>query len=168
MSEKIEFKKLLEPLQIKNVTLRNRIVKAATWLVYPDDDGTAGDRVKAHYKVLAKGGAGLITIEESTPDYPMGASNWPHIRLDDDRFIPSLAELAEVIHEEGCPVFVQVTHAGPAHSPGWDGLQPMAPSAIDPPAEAFMAVSRAMTGLEIKAIVEKFCPGCPARKKGRF
>lgn len=168
MSDKINFEKLLEPLKIKNVTLKNRIVKPATWLVYPDDDGTAGDRVKAHYKALAKGGVGLITIEESTPDYPMGASNWPHIRLDDDRFIPSLTELAEVIHEEGCPVFVQITHAGPAHSPDWDGFQPMAPSAIDPPAEAFMAVSREMSVSEIEELVEKFAQAALRVKKAGF
>ena len=168
MSDEIKFEKLLEPLQIKHVTLRNRIVKPATWLVYPDDDGTAGDRVKAHYRALAKGGVGLITIEESTPDYPMGASNWPHIRLDDDRFIPSLAELAEVIHEERCPVFVQITHAGPAHSPDWDGFQPMAPSAIDPPAEAFMAVSREMTVSEIEELIEKFAQAALRVKKAGF
>ena len=168
MSDEMKFEKLLEPLQIKNVTLRNRIVKPATWLVYPDDDGTAGDRVKAHYKALAKGGVGLITIEESSPDYPMGASNWPHIRLDDDQFIPSLADLAEVIHEEGCPVFVQITHAGPAHSPDWDGFQPMAPSAIDPPAEAFMAVSREMTVSEIQELVEKFAQAAFRVKKAGF
>ncbi len=162
------FQKLLEPFQIKNVKLKNRIVKPATWLVYPEQDGTAGERVCAHYEALARGGLGLIVLEESTPDYPMGASNWPHIRLDEDKFIPSLSRLAERIHGQGCPVFVQITHAGPAHNPAWDGLQPIAPSAIDPPAEGFMALAREMSLEEIRDVIEKCAQAALRVKKAGF
>src|SRR5512136_1794823 len=128
---------LFEPLKLTSkVTLKNRLVKAAQWFIYPEPDGSVGDRIVEFYSTLARGGVGMITVEESICEYPQGASNMPHIRLDDDRFVPGLTRLAAAIHKEGVPVMVQITHAGPAHSPAQPGgVQPVAPSAIDPPSE---------------------------------
>ena len=122
------YPRLSEPFRIKGVELRNRIVKPGQWTLYAEADGSVGDRITAYYEDLARGGVGLITVEESLCDYPLGASQMPHLRLDEDRFIPGLARLAKAVHRQGCPIFIQVTHAGPAHAPALDGQRPVAPS----------------------------------------
>ena len=94
-----KFKHLLEPLQVRNIKLKNRMVKSSQWLIYPEKDGSIGDRIRTFYETQAKGGVGLIIVEESICEYPLGASNWPHIRLDDDTFIPGLKTLSDAIHK---------------------------------------------------------------------
>lgn len=165
---KNKYEKLFEPFQIKNVSLKNRIVKSAQWLLLCEPDGSIGKRIKAFYETLAKGGVGLITVEESICDFPLGASNVPHIRLDEDRFIPGLSELAEVIHKHNCPAFVQITHAGPAHNPQVSGKSPLAPSSLDPPVEPLFAVAKELTISEIKDLIEKYAQAALRVKKAGF
>jgi len=159
---------LFKPLKIKNVELKNRIVKSSQWFIYVEPDGSVGERLKCWYESLAKGGVGLITVEESVPDYPLGASNVPHMRLDEDRFIPGLTELADIIHKYDCPAFVQITHAGPAHNPQVANLQPVAPSSMDPPARPHFSVARELSIAEIKDIIEKFAQAALRVKKAGF
>jgi len=168
MATKQKYHKLLEPLQIKNVKLRNRIVKSAQWFIYAEPDGSVGERIKGWYESVAKGGVGLVTVEECICQYALGASDVPHLRLDDDKFISGLSELAEVIHKHGCPTFVQITHAGPAHQLKVDGLQPVAPSSIDPPAEPTFAIARELTIPEIKELVEMYAQAALRVKKAGF
>jgi len=153
-----DFSPLFEPLRLNDkITLKNRIVKTAQWFIYPNADGSVSDRLVDFYRSLAKGGAGQITIEESLADYPLGASNMPHLRLDDDQFIPGLKRLADAIHKYDVPAFVQITHAGPAHNPEQpNGGQPIAPSSIDPPSEPTFAVARELTIEEVEDLIEKF------------
>ena len=67
----------------------------------------------AFYESIARGGVGLLIVESPTIDYPVGA-RWPQrYRIDDDKYIPGLAELVQVIHKHGCPTFMQMNHDGP-------------------------------------------------------
>lgn len=162
-----KFKKLFEPLKIRNITLKNRMVKSSQWFIYPEPDGTVGDRLKQFYATIAKGGVGLVIVEESCCEYPLGASNIPHIRLDDDKYISGLSELAAAIHQHDCPAFIQITHAGPAHK-SVDGQQPVAPSRIDPPPEPGMELAREMTLSEIKEKIELYSQAALRVKKAGF
>lgn len=168
MAKHQEYNKLFEPLQIKGVTLKNRIVRSGQHCCFPDYEGFVNERIKAWHEALAKGGVGLITVEETAVDFPLGV-HIPHMRLDDDKFIPGLSELAEVIHKHDCPVFVQLQHDGPAHIPEVSGgQQPVGPSSLDPPVEAQYAVARALTFPEIKALAEKFAQAALRCKKAGF
>lgn len=168
MAKKQKYHKLFEPMQIKGVKLKNRIVRSGQHCCFPDYEGFVNDRIKAWHEALAKGGVGLITIEEAAVDFPLGV-HIPHIRLDDDKFIPGLSELAEVIHKHDCPVFVQLQHDGPAHIPEVSGgQQPVAPSSLDPPVEVQYAVARALTVSEIKDLVEKYAQAALRCKKAGF
>ena len=153
-----KYKALFQPLKLTpKVTLKNRIVKTAQWFIYPEPDGSVSDRVVAFYRTLARGGVGQVTVEESICEYPLGASNMPHLRLDEDRFIPGLKRLADAIHESDTPAIVQITHAGPAHNPTQpNGGQPIAPSSIDPPSEPTFAIARELSKVEIEDLIEKF------------
>jgi 2,4-dienoyl-CoA reductase (NADPH2) len=161
---------LFEPLQLNpKITLKNRIIKTAQWFIYPEADGSVSDRLVNFYKSIAAGLPGQITVEESICEYPLGASNQPHIRLDDDRFIPGLSRLAAAIHAYDVPAVVQITHAGPAHSPAQPGgAQPVAPSAIQPPSEPTFAPARELTHQEVEDLIEKFAQAARRCKDAGF
>ncbi len=161
------YKHLLEPANIRHMRLKNRMVKPAQWLVYAESDGSVGTRTLAFYDSIARGGVGLVTVEESICDYPGGASAMPHLRLDEDRFIPGLKELAETIHRHDARAIVQITHAGPAHNPQAGG-DAVAPSRLEPPAEPPFAVAHELTVSEIATLVEKFAQAALRVKKAGF
>ncbi len=71
------------------------------------------------------GGTGLIIVESPTVDYPAGCRWRERYRLDDDKFIPGMAQIADVIHKHGCPTFMQMNHDGT-----WQVNLPFVP---DPP-----------------------------------
>ena len=77
----------------------------------------------------------------------------PHIRLDDDRFLPGLTRLAQAIHGHDARAIVQITHAGPAHNPLVGG-EAVAPSRLDPPAEPVFAIAHELTKDEIAALAD--------------
>ena len=78
-------KKLCEPLQVKQVTLRNRIVKPAQVLGFAADDGNAGPTLIDHYETIAKGGVGLLIVESTCVDYPIGGKGQNRLRIDHPR-----------------------------------------------------------------------------------
>ena len=172
MSANRRLRRLLEPLQVKQVTLRNRIVKPAQVLGFAAEDGNAGPMLIDFYASLAKGGVGLIIVESSCVDYPIGGKGQNRLRIDDDAFIPSFSRLAETIHGHGCPTFLQLSHNGPAGH--FSDLQPLAASALsadeipisdprvkyDPP--------RAMTLADIERAVEKHAEAAWRAKQAGF
>ncbi len=113
------FKKLLEPGYIGKVRTRNRIIKTANGTSFIEPTGYVGDRALGYYETMAKGGVGLIITESCGVEYPLGVQHPPvQFHLDDDKYIPSYAELVQVIHKHGCPAFIQFQHAGPWNPTG--------------------------------------------------
>ncbi|MEJ5186841.1 MAG: hypothetical protein WHT46_07160, partial [Candidatus Geothermincolales bacterium] len=55
------FKKLFQPIKIRDLKIRNRIVMTAMHLNYTPD-GKVNDRLIAFYRERAAGGAGLIIV----------------------------------------------------------------------------------------------------------
>ncbi len=165
------FKNLFEPLQIKHVKFRNRLVKPAQRLCYADSDGMVGQRNLDFYETIARGGVGAIIVEHAYVDFPLGKKD-TQISIADDRFIPSLAALAEVIHKHGCPVIQQISHAGPAHNSYLCSEQAVAPSALS---EEYMNRKfsrtyniRPLTRDEIEAIICKFADAAVRAQRAGF
>jgi 2,4-dienoyl-CoA reductase (NADPH2) len=116
---KNRFEKLLEPGFIGKVRTRNRMIKTANGTSFIEPTGYVGDRALAYYEAMAKGGVGLIITESCGVEYPLGVQHPPvQFHLDDDKYIPSYAELVKVIHGQGCPCFIQFQHAGPWNPTG--------------------------------------------------
>ncbi|MFH0813720.1 MAG: FAD-dependent oxidoreductase [Pseudomonadota bacterium] len=160
-----KYDKIFTPFKIKHVELKNRLVKSSQWFIYLEPDGSVGNRFIKFYESIAKGGVGLIIVEEAVTDWMRGCSNIPHARLDDDKFLPGWQRLADTIHKQGAKAFVQLTHAGPSHKQVSDGIQPVAPSAIDPPSEPFLDKARELTVPEIHEIQEWWAQGALRAKK---
>ena len=172
MAGKERFEKLLEPFQIGQVKLRNRMVKPGQILNLTDEGNYAGDRIKAFYEELARGGVGLIIVESTCIDFPLGvsASTMPRLVIDDDKFIPTLQELAGVIHKHGCPTFLQLGHAGPAHPGKLFGTQPVAASSLsdEERPEPSFGLARELTIPEIHTLEDKFTEAAERAKKAGF
>ncbi len=182
MFKRAKFEKLLEPLQIKQVRLRNRMVKPAQVMGYADEDGCVNERVEGFYEALAKGGVGLLIVESAAIDFPLGVSGRPRLLINDDKFILGLSKLTGLIHKHGCPTFLQLQHAGPAHSAKVYGgqasgqshqgedTQPVAASSlsIDELPGAVQKLPRELTISEVKDIVNKFADGAERAQKAGF
>ena len=95
---------LLKPIQVGNVTLKNRIMFPPQTTGYEERDGSIGERSFNFYKRIAEGGSSFVTIGDVTP--VMTASPTP--KLCDDRQIPTYKKLADMMHEYDCKVAVQI------------------------------------------------------------
>jgi 2,4-dienoyl-CoA reductase (NADPH2) len=174
MSSATQFSRLLEPLQIKKVRLKNRIVKPGQRLGFADDHGNVTQQGIDFYENLAKGGAGLIIVDHAYVDFPMGAKA-RQASAADDAHIGSLAKLAEAIHRHGCPVFLQISHVGPDHDTKVSGKAPLTPSVLTReeidamfPGRGDYPPYRAITVPEIEALIAKFADGAERVRKAGF
>lgn len=100
-------KKIFEPVEMKGLTARNRLVRSATWEAIANPDGNVTEEAYEIYRELAKGGIGAIITgftSVALHDYYFDGM----MRLCDDALIPQYRKLADVIHAEDCPVITQL------------------------------------------------------------
>ena len=112
-------KKVFEPVELKNLKLKNRLVRSATWEGLANPDGGLPEETYAIYEELAKGGVGgIITGFTSVAlnDFYFGGM----MRLCDDALIPQYRRLVDIIHREGCPAIAQLA-LGAFYRPTGDG-----------------------------------------------
>ena len=98
--------KLLEPIQVGGVTLKNRIMFPPLTTGYEDRNGGITDQSRAFYTRLAQGGAGYIVLGDVSPV----PSFSPTPRLYEDAQIPGFQKLAESVHAYGAKLGVQIFH----------------------------------------------------------
>ena len=132
---------LFDPYTLKDVILRNRIA-VGPMCQYMAQDGVPNDWHSVHYTSLARGGAGLVTIE-ATAVSPEGRIS-PHCPgLWNDTQAEAFAPIASSIRKAGAIAGIQLAHAGRKASANvpWEGddhipasdprsWQPIAPSAV--------------------------------------
>ena len=107
---------LFDPITLRDLTLRNRIAVPAM-CQYSAQDGMAGDWHFVHYSTRAVGGAGLI-VTEAAAVTPEGRISPADIGLWNDLQIEPLARIVRFAREQGCPMGVQLAHAGRKASVG--------------------------------------------------
>ncbi len=105
-------KQLKDSFFIRNTRIRNRIcVPPMVCYHWTDESGVVSDRHVAHYREIAEGGAGLI-IQEATCITKEGRLADSQLGIWDDSQIDGLRRITHAVHEAGCPIFVQIHHAG--------------------------------------------------------
>ncbi|WJR67965.1 NADH:flavin oxidoreductase [Neorhizobium sp. CSC1952] len=125
---------LLQPFQLKHLTLRNRIMSTAHEPAY-SENGMPKDRYRLYHIEKAKGGIALTMTAGSavvSSDSPPAFGNLHAYR---DEIVPWLRRLADDCHEHGAAVMIQLTHLG--RRTGWnkgDWLPVLAPSPLREPA----------------------------------
>src|SRR5664280_2069709 len=97
---------IFRPISIGNVKIKNRLVVAPMVSVYCDTDGMATERFIAYHETKAKGGWGMIIIEDYAVD-PLGRGFWT-AGLWKDEQIQSHKELTERVHRAGAKIVAQI------------------------------------------------------------
>ena len=160
------FEKLLSPIEIGNLTLKNRMVMPAMGTGYADADGTATDRLIDYFGARAKGGAALLIVE-ATAVHPLGLIFKGECGIFDDSYIPGFKRLTSAVHEYGSKIAMQLAHGGRQTKSTLIGAQPLGPSAIPAPALC-TEIPRAMSVDEIEAVVKSFGEAARRAKEAGF
>jgi 2,4-dienoyl-CoA reductase-like NADH-dependent reductase (Old Yellow Enzyme family) len=117
--------KLFTPLQLRDVTVRNRVV-ASPMLTYSATGGHTNDWHLVHLGKVAAGGAGLVFMESTKVD-PHGCSTARDTGLWKDEFVEPLKRITSVIKTHGAVAGIQLSHSGrkARRSLPWEGRAPM-------------------------------------------
>jgi 2,4-dienoyl-CoA reductase-like NADH-dependent reductase (Old Yellow Enzyme family)/thioredoxin reductase len=102
---------LLQPYQLKHLTLRNRIITTAHEPAYAED-GMPKHRYRAYHVERARAGIAMTMTAGSASvsrDSPPAFNN---ILLYKDEAVSWLKDLADAVHEEGAAIMIQLTHLG--------------------------------------------------------
>ncbi len=146
--------KLLSPVAIGSMRLKNRIVLSPMTTNYGNDDQTVSERLIAFHEARARGGVGLITVEVCTVD--VKEKYQPQsLTLGDDAYIEGHRRLTDRLHAYGAKVQPQITHPGP-DSLGWlyFGGQSVGPSVVL--GASTSVPSRQLSVEELDGIVEMY------------
>lgn len=98
--------KLLEPLAINHMTLKNRVMFPPMTTGYEDRAGSITDQSVNFYRRLAQGGVAYVVVGDVSPVHTIS----PTPKLVTDEQIPSFAHLADALHEFDCKLGLQVFH----------------------------------------------------------
>lgn len=153
--------------QIGSLEVPNRVVMAPMATSFASANGEVTEWMINYYAERAKGGAGLIIVENANVDYPSGISGTTQLRVDKDRYVPALSRLAQAIHSQGALCALQLNHAGAvAHKAIEEGVQPIAPS--EGPKGLYKQLPKVLTVSEINKICSRFANAAQRAQKAGF
>jgi 2,4-dienoyl-CoA reductase-like NADH-dependent reductase (Old Yellow Enzyme family)/thioredoxin reductase len=125
---------LLQPFQLRHLTLKNRVMSTAHEPAY-SEDGMPKDRYRAYHVEKAKGGLAMTMTAGTavvSPDSPPAFGN---LFAFDDAIVPWIRRMTDEIHEHDCAAMIQISHLG--RRTGWgqnDWFPVVAPSPLREPA----------------------------------
>ena len=145
---------LFIPLALRGLTLRNRVIKAATFEAGCDAAGAPQPSLIAHHQEVAAGGTALTVVAYAAVS-PDGKSFGTQLQMAEPARA-GLTALSAAVHGQGGAVAVQLTHAGSFAKPSLGGCAgaPLAPSRIFNPAGFNFA--REMTRHDMARICTEF------------
>ncbi|MBC9929370.1 NADH:flavin oxidoreductase/NADH oxidase [Chitinophaga qingshengii] len=119
---------LFTPLQLRTITLRNRIA-VSPMCEYSSQDGFANDWHLVHLGSRAVGGAGLVLTEAAAVS-PEGRISPQDLGIWKDEHIPMLQRITAFIEGQGAVPGIQLAHAGRKASTirPWEGSGKIAPA----------------------------------------
>jgi len=137
---------LLNPLKIKGLTFRNRIVMPPMHTGLATAEGAVTESLIEHYVQRSKG-LGLPIVEHSYVSVN-GKFSERQLGIYDDGLVRELERLSSSVHATGTPIVIQINHAGRTANVETTGLEPVAPSPF--------GNARELNVKEIEALVEAF------------
>lgn len=148
------YKHIFEPLTIRRMTMKNRIMMTPMGTNYGEQSGEMSFLHINYYEQRARGGTGLIMVENANVDYPLGSNGTTQLRIDHDNYLPRLFKLTETVHKHGACIGIQINHAGASAQSARTQMQPV--SASDIPSKAGGEIPRPLEKEEILQIVKKY------------
>jgi 2,4-dienoyl-CoA reductase-like NADH-dependent reductase (Old Yellow Enzyme family) len=133
------------------LTLRNRIIKAATFEgVMPN--GAVSDELVEFHRAVAAGGAAMTTVAYCAVS--PGGRVQRHTMVMSDEIIADLRRLTEAVHGEGALAAAQIGHAGLVANTRSNRTKTLAPSTrLSAPA---MGLVRGATKAELDEVVTQY------------
>jgi len=145
---------LLQPLQIKGLSLKNRVMSTAHEPAYAEDCKPKL-RYQLYHEEKARGGLALTMIGGSTNVAPDSPAVFGQLYAGDDSIIPWFRQLADRVHAYGTAVMCQLTHMGRRTiSDAGDWLPTIAPSPVREPAHR--SFPKEMSQADIDRVVKAF------------
>jgi len=146
---------LLTPFMVRRMEVPNRVVMPPMGTELGNDDSTVSEANLAYMRRRVRSGAGLI-ITEITEVHPLGSVSPKCLGIWDDRFIPGLGKLVEVVHERGSKVAIQLHHCGRESLFQTRRKTAIAPSAVPSYIFGIIGTPREMTPDEVKETIVAF------------
>ena len=155
---------LLQPYQLKHLTLRNRIIVTSHEPAYPED-GMPKGRYRAYTLERARGGVALTMTAGSAAVSKDSPPVFNNLLAYKDEIVPWIREMTDAVHEEGAAIMIQLTHLG--RRTRWDKgdwLPVVAPSHHRE--AAHRAFPKKMEDWDIERIIKDFADAAERMKAG--
>lgn len=155
---------LLQPFQLKHLTLRNRIIVTSHEPAYPED-GMPKERYRAYHVERAKGGVAMTMTAGSAAISKDSPPVFNNLLAYKDEIVPWLKDLTDAVHEHGAAVMIQLTHLG--RRTRWDKgdwLPVVAPS--HQREAAHRAFPKKLEDWDIERIIKDFADAAERMKAG--
>ena len=153
---------LLQPFQLKHLTLKNRIMSSSHEPNYAEN-GMPTDRYRLYHVEKAKGGIGLTMTAGSAVVSRDSPPVFGNLLAYKDEIVPWLKKLADECHEHGTAVMIQLTHLG--RRSVWnksDWLPVLAPSSVRE--AAHRAFPKEMEDWDIERVIADFADAAERMK----
>ena len=142
---------VFQPARLGPITLRNRVIKAATFEGVTRKRLVTDGLIDFHRKVAA-GGVGMSTVAYCAVSRE--GSTDGHTLVMSEEAVPGLRALAEAVHAEGAAIAAQIGHSGPVATPAGTKSPALAPTRFLAPAG--MRPTKACTEADIARVTEDF------------
>lgn len=155
---------LLQPYQLKHLTLRNRIIVTSHEPAYPED-GMPKGRYRAYTVERARGGVALTMTAGSAAVSKDSPPVFNNLLAYKDEIVPWIREMTDAVHEEGAAIMIQLTHLG--RRTRWDKgdwLPVVAPS--HQREAAHRAFPKKLEDWDIERIIKDFADAAERMKAG--
>lgn len=167
-----QFEHLFDPITVRGVSIRNRIVMAPMNTNFAAPDGSVSERFTRYYVERGRGGAGLLIVSSAYID-AAAKKRVGSLLLDDDRFIPAAKAFTAAVHATGARVLQQLNHNGRLLTSSKElktsvsaSSRIVGPSAI--PHLSSGAIPHALNVGEIQELIEKFGQAARRAKEAGF
>ncbi len=150
---------LFAPLSFKNLTVKNRLMRASISGRIDNYDGSGAPARVAWEAKFARGGVGAI-ITAHVPVSIRGRILPNYATIDRDERVPFWRKVGEAVHAHDCKLILQLSHSGRQQDIGGVENLGKTPLSSTSRPEAFHGLpSQAMTGAEIRETIRAFADG---------
>ena len=153
---------LLQPYQLKHLTLKNRIMTTSHEPAYPED-GMPKDRYRAYHVERARAGVALTMTAGSAAVSRNSPPVFNNVLAYKDEVVGWMRKIADDCHAHGCAVMIQLTHLGRrTHWAKGDWLPVVAPGPDREPAHR--AFPKVIEDFEIARIITDYADAAERMK----
>ena len=163
--------KLIRPLPLGKVRLRNRLVMPPMATEKAAEQGRVSDALCRYYDEKTKGGYFGLVVAEHSYINEEGQASKGQVSFSCDDDVPGLRKLVSVVHRNGSKIIAQINHAGGKAISvlGVPGATAPAPSAMPYTTTRGEAVqAHAMVKEEIDGVVVDFASAAKRAKEAGF